>query len=139
MTIDKQVVDDVVGLIEAEMGEVASGDHVNSPERLASVILGRLGYEVEEPSPFPDITPGEWFLRGDHCFGCRITDCCGETIAQTHKCSADARLIAAAPKLMSALYEIYQEVLKESRIRAVVWKDNLDKSEAALRDAGVEL
>ena len=43
--IDTQAYEDVKGLIDAEMGEVACGNYTGT-ERLAALILGRLGHEL---------------------------------------------------------------------------------------------
>jgi len=45
--IDVQTHADVVELIRIEMGEVACGNHGNE-ERLAALILARLGYRMPE-------------------------------------------------------------------------------------------
>jgi len=137
--IDKDVVDDIVGLIDAEMGEVASGRYVYAPERLAGVILGRLGYEVEPPSPFPDITPGDWNYRTKYAHASYelYSDRPGhndtERILGRGMRKVDAKLMAAAPKLMKAAYAAFQEIQHGCQNRSI------DKLVPALREAGVKL
>lgn len=151
MTIDDKTVDDIVGLIEAEMGE-ADGDCVNSPKRLAGVILGRLGYELPKPSPLPAIMVTDWHITEIDGFY-EIHGFVGDEfviVAKEIHTLPNAKLIAAAPNLAEAGLAVAKLYLKiEAAIEIAhpgaglsrhLWGENCEYENLikALEKAGVD-
>jgi hypothetical protein len=156
-TIDQQTHADIVGLIEAEMAEVACGNYNNSGDRLASVIEGRLGYE-KPASCLPDITQGDWEAAQNgpdglwHIFSNQnsigIFNDVMHTDGRASKDATDeanAKLSAAAPKLAEACAKLISYCYRDSgHFR---WPLGTDAIEAAgildireaLREAGADI
>ena len=109
-TIDQETYNDVIGLIEAEMKAVATGDSLNSAERLAGLLLGLLGRELPKESFLPNITQG-WRKQRDFCADedpiegfWEIRDNSNYRVARKIRREPHADLIAAAPKLAETLF-----------------------------------
>jgi hypothetical protein len=145
--VDAQTHADVVQLIETEMAEVACGNYPVSGDRLASLIEGRLGHE--KPKSFlPDITQGDWereiFSRsvaikapsGYICMPIHGPDMANVPSEMPDKeCLANARLIAAAPKLAEAAYNI----VKECDNTGIISQELQILLCEALREAGADI
>lgn len=116
-TIDNQTMTDVVGLIEAEMGSTG-GIYANSAQRLASVIVGRLGYETPKKSCLPGVTEGKWIAKPS---GNELVDSgfrslvrlkpgyairSGDKLVAYVRKEANARLMAASKGIAEALYNM---------------------------------
>lgn len=136
-TIDQQTHQDIVDLIDAEMGEVACGNYNNNAEQLACVIEGRMGYETPKKPVLPSITPGEWT-----CYNNPLTTdwaIYSEDNTMVVPCvesRANAKLIAAGPDLAEALYKV-RKVLISGELRTYSGLKELMTT--ALRKAGADI
>ena len=114
MKIDRDTHDDVVQLIQEEMeaGNFLGTGRSEVPERLASLIEGRLCIETPKKSCLPEITQGDWMAEkeDDGQYWKVVSpiplfdDPC--TVVAWHIFSdANAKLLCAAPELAQWMYE----------------------------------
>jgi hypothetical protein len=152
-TIDQQTHADIVGLISKNQSEVACGNYDVTAEEQAALILGRLGYARPKRSCLPSITQGDWevergaislAIKAPSGYICQPIHGPDSQSAPTgmpgSECEANARLIAAAPKLAEAAYEYLQASLfAQERNEFLLTESYHTKMREALREAGADI
>lgn len=138
--IDSQTHRDVVALIGVEMRNCKrTRDYTGAPERLASAIEGRLGYETPQKSVISNLPQLPW-RRGHTGRQVTLSDADGNTIViyegAEEGMDAFLKLCIAAPDLLeyvSDLVPLLEDITPDDRI------DYAIKGVELLKKAGVAL